>query len=913
MKLFLFYFIIIQYFSFSIGKYIFFQKLDTQVLAKKCCETYYPTQTIFYCNMGGGPGGNNQQVPKESFIEFNNRGYIEPFMEEPEGQIFGGEPRVGSVQPVPGTNSAIGDWVIGDIYFINSQKPGAIVKITNKTNIDYEWVVITEESNPGIECVFDRAGQLFQGDLLCTFPSSVYRIFANGSHQLISDKLNNYEGVNVVPSDVNRYGPLASTVLLPQNGNPPNNNNGPPPPPPPPGGKRGPPGGGPGGNQDNCGNTPTGGANIIAAVHLNGSIDYYYPDCHADQVWIPLIYDNFYGLDIQTGFVLAANWSVIEQNGLVGEIIIQCEVPLNQNCKSNYTDSVCCNDSGLRRMYWNGTNVVTEPIILLNGSAIPHTWEHGCFSKGGSGNMLPGGFSFCYYANDNYTNLLRAYQISTLVENNYPSSLNNTFSYSGMPHAADHMITITLIQDISNSFYLQIVNGNPNNENGFLDLFVQYNGPYVSNIGFPVQNNPPPSDYYNWINSSGNFIWKWSSGTTGIVLGPLQAIPAMQPFSFDFFISNYSGLTGIQLYSNNNNPIFISTISQGLKFSIQRVSCSCGTGNITDPTLEECDYTNPGASCCAQNCLFKPSLSECGKPSNDCEYPTYCNGSSSYCPPVINVTCNQSNSCPPHHFGENCENVICSFFNSCSSCNEQSGCLWCCTSSVSLCIPSKQNSSCPSIASSCNCSGGCGSGTCNCGKCVCPPTIHGKNCNETLACNGKLYPIGDPNITKVDVCGFCGGNGTECLGCNGVPFGERKDICGVCGGNGESCYDPCSLQKDCIDCLDITECAWCPSTKNCSKKTNTTTECSNLYTSQSQCYSGGINPAILGASIGAGVIAAISIGSIVFVGAAGYTSKKGYEHWKKKMSGTSGVINNPLYENKSSFDNPLFDNENNNL
>jgi len=40
-----------------------------------------------------------------------------------------------------------------------------------------------------------------------------------------------------------------------------------------------------------------------------------------------------------------------------------------------------------------------------------------------------------------------------------------------------------------------------------------------------------------------------------------------------------------------------------------------------------------------------------------------------------------------------------------------------------------------------------------------------------------------------DVCGVCGGNGTSCLGCNGVPNSNLiVDNCGVCGGNNVECF-----------------------------------------------------------------------------------------------------------------------------
>jgi len=35
------------------GRNITFSLLNGESFQKKCCETYYPTQTVFYCNMGG--------------------------------------------------------------------------------------------------------------------------------------------------------------------------------------------------------------------------------------------------------------------------------------------------------------------------------------------------------------------------------------------------------------------------------------------------------------------------------------------------------------------------------------------------------------------------------------------------------------------------------------------------------------------------------------------------------------------------------------------------------------------------------------------------------------------------------------------------------------------------------------------
>jgi len=59
---------------------------------------------------------------------------------------------------------------------------------------------------------------------------------------------------------------------------------------------------------------------------------------------------------------------------------------------------------------------------------------------------------------------------------------------------------------------------------------------------------------------------------------------------------------------------------------------------------------------------------------------------------------------------------------------------------------------------------------------------NGQSC---LDCNG--VPNGP---AQYDICNVCNGDGTSCLDCADVPFGTRTyDVCDVCGGNGQSCLD----------------------------------------------------------------------------------------------------------------------------
>jgi hypothetical protein len=75
---------------------------------------------------------------------------------------------------------------------------------------------------------------------------------------------------------------------------------------------------------------------------------------------------------------------------------------------------------------------------------------------------------------------------------------------------------------------------------------------------------------------------------------------------------------------------------------------------------------------------------------------------------------------------------------------------------------------------------------------------NGKSC---LGCDGV------PNSGKVlDACNICGGDGKSCAGCDGVSgSGLKNDICGVCGGDGKSCTSECEKTdiKDKIFELDM--------------------------------------------------------------------------------------------------------------
>jgi hypothetical protein len=82
-----------------------------------------------------------------------------------------------------------------------------------------------------------------------------------------------------------------------------------------------------------------------------------------------------------------------------------------------------------------------------------------------------------------------------------------------------------------------------------------------------------------------------------------------------------------------------------------------------------------------------------------------------------------------------------------------------------------------------------------CGVCQHPDTVVSyKDCTETCFgtaqvddCGACVF-AGEQLNVGMDVCGVCGGNGSTCRDCHGVPAGSATiDACNVCGGNSTSC------------------------------------------------------------------------------------------------------------------------------
>jgi len=172
---------------------------------------------------------------------------------------------------------------------------------------------------------------------------------------------------------------------------------------------------------------------------------------------------------------------------------------------------------------------------------------------------------------------------------------------------------------------------------------------------------------------------------------------------------------------------------------------------------------------------------------------------------------------------------------------------------------------------------------------VCPSGLGGPTCSQVVDCTGNVVPVGQTPL-KIDICGVCGGNGTTCIGCDGIPFGEQYDACGVCGGNGQSCFNPCP-GTSCSECLQFDACSWCNSDKKC--HVSTYTGCGATFTKN--CALLLSPPAIIGTALGTAAIVGIVIGAVIFLALGAIGAKKSYDVWLKKRAPLSGANANPLY------------------
>ena len=192
-----------------------------------------------------------------------------------------------------------------------------------------------------------------------------------------------------------------------------------------------------------------------------------------------------------------------------------------------------------------------------------------------------------------------------------------------------------------------------------------------------------------------------------------------------------------------------------------------------------------------------------------------------------------------------------------------------------------------------------------------------------LGCDGVV----DSGLVN-DACGVCNGNGSACAGCDGVPnSGKVYDRCNVCGGDGQSCVGllRCQQRTDCGQCntlIGSTQtryCVWCNSTNACAEYTGsdtavagcavpawtcpmpaaTTPPVTNTLSSNDAGSAAGWIVGIIVAAVLVGVV----IGVLLWLRAKGkgplMIQHVDFEH--------TPAYENPLYEEVNKpFDNPMF-------
>ena len=229
------------------------------------------------------------------------------------------------VAVVPNDNP--GGFVPGDI-FVGNGIDGQIVRITNggATVID-PWIDLPGAGNGLFRggLTFDRTGE-FGGELIAvTTGGEIWRIDASATPIKLGDVDTHLEGLTVIPKDVDRYGPLAGKIVA--------------------------------------------GAELQGRMYVidpAGVVTFVTPGVNIEDIDIVPRDGNFFGVNFGSGKIVGAPASAFAS--MIGDIL------LTQESHS---------DSGLFRLFWDGTQLKTEKIPLTPNSPALGTWEQVTFAKAG--------------------------------------------------------------------------------------------------------------------------------------------------------------------------------------------------------------------------------------------------------------------------------------------------------------------------------------------------------------------------------------------------------------------------------------------------------------------------------------------------------------------------------------------------
>ncbi len=231
---------------------------------------------------------------------------------------------------IPRTN--VSGWTAGETFTGNGT-PGQIMRISaNGATVTNTWTTLPGETGvPAGQMRFDNTG-IFNNDLIVTTTSgNVWRVKANGVPIFLANlgAGGDYEGLAVVPNDLNRYGPLSGKVVI---------------------------------GDENSTN--------IWTVDTTGNVTML-PGIAPPQVeglHIIPANESFVGVDYADSALLYADSSYFTP--YVGDLLVVSEI-------------IGPGTSGLSRLLWNGTGAggfTVAPIPLTNDSFVPHLWEGSTFA-----------------------------------------------------------------------------------------------------------------------------------------------------------------------------------------------------------------------------------------------------------------------------------------------------------------------------------------------------------------------------------------------------------------------------------------------------------------------------------------------------------------------------------------------------
>jgi RHS repeat-associated protein len=280
-------------------------------------DYYEPNNTLIASvNYSGGQPRNFEEIkPDGSHVPFSN---VSGFTDE--------------VYIAIARSSDLGGFKPGDL-FVGNGKDGQIARITDggQTVIN-PWVTLPGTGHGLFRgyLTFDRTG-VFDGDLIAeTNQGEVWRINAAGQATEIGNTHSFLEGVEVIPNDPARYGPLAGTVLATDE------------------------------NSSGFYSITPAGQVTFHDIGVSGLEDSHV--IPANQ--------NFFGADYGNGRVLAIRAGQLAP--LVGDILFTQEF-----------------GGGLFRLFWDGQALQVQRLDLAMGSTSANQWEGSQFAPAGVAPLPP--------------------------------------------------------------------------------------------------------------------------------------------------------------------------------------------------------------------------------------------------------------------------------------------------------------------------------------------------------------------------------------------------------------------------------------------------------------------------------------------------------------------------------------------